>query len=222
MQTKVSKWRRLYKTEIRVINAHNMIDWTEETILEGKKVRLVPLAIEQKAALLEAAKDGSLWKLWYTSVPSADTVTEYIDTAIDQFHNKASIPFAVVDKATNSIIGSTRFCNIDNISNRVEIGYTWYAQSYQKTGINTECKYLLLKKAFEEYNVIAVEFRTHWFNHDSRNAILKLGAKQDGILRSHKRDKQGNLRDTVVFSIIQSEWNTVKSSLEFKIKNYEV
>lgn len=197
-----------------------MIDWSNEIIIEGKKTKLIPLKMEHKEELMEAAKDGELWKLWYTSVPSEGGVDAYIQTALDQYKNKSAIPFVVINKSSNSIIGSTRYCNIDNQNNRLEIGYTWYAKSHQRTGINTECKYLLLKNAFEVHKVIAVEFRTHWHNHPSRNAILRLGAKQDGILRNHKIDKLGNMRDTVVFSIIQNEWQTIKQSLEYYLIKY--
>ncbi len=198
-----------------------MIDWSNEIIIEGEKTKLIPLKMEHKEELMEAAKDGNLWELWYTSVPSLDGADTYIQSAIDQYNNKSSIPFAVIDKSSNTIIGSTRYCNIDHQNNRLEIGYTWYAKSFQRTGINTECKYLLIKNAFEVFKVIAVEFRTHWHNHPSRKAILRLGAKQDGILRNHKIDKSGNMRDTVVFSIIQNEWQTIKQSLEYQLKKYD-
>ena len=114
-------------------------------------------------------------------------------------------------------MGSTRFCTVDAPNRRVEIGYTWYSQRVQKTGINTECKYLLLQHAFETLDAIAVEFKTNFFNFPSRNAILRLGAKQDGIIRNHRIDKMGNIRDTVIFSILNSEWPVVKTSLEFKM-----
>lgn len=197
-----------------------MIDWKNPTVLEGTLVKLIPLKKEYKEDLLLAAQDGELWNLWYTSVPSEESIDKYIDTAFQQQQSKSSLPFVVINKATNSIIGSTRYCNIDSQNRRVEIGYTWYSKSSQRTGINTECKYLLLKNAFEIYNTIAVEFRTNWFNFKSRNAILRLGAKQDGVLRSHRVDKDGCLRDTVVFSIIEHEWKMVKKSLEFEMKKF--
>lgn len=197
-----------------------MINWEKPTILESENLKLIPLTRELKEDLLNAAEDGELWKLWYTSVPSAETIDQYIDTALDQFQNKASLPFVIINKASGSIIGSTRYCNIDSSNRRLEIGYTWYAKSFQRTGVNTECKYLLLQYAFEVYEVIAVEFKTHWFNYRSRNAIQRLGAKQDGVLRNHRIDKDGCIRDTVVFSIIQSEWKTVKKSLAFEMEKY--
>ncbi|MEM6964154.1 MAG: GNAT family protein [Bacteroidota bacterium] len=197
-----------------------MIDWENPTVLEGKKVILAPLEKEHKYDLIAAAKDGNLWELWYTSVPSENNIDEYINAALRHRQNKTALPFVVIHKATNSIIGSTRYCNVDRVNRRVEIGYTWYAKSFQRTGINTECKYLLLQHAFETYETIAVQFQTNWFNYKSRNAILRLGAKQDGVLRNHRIDQNGYLRDTVVFSIINSEWKTVKRSLEFEMKKY--
>ena len=197
-----------------------MINREKPTTLESKHLRLLPLSLEFKEGLLNAAKDGELWKLWYTSVPSAESIDQYIATALQQQQDKASLPFVIVDKTTDSIIGSTRYCNIDSSNRRLEIGYTWYAKSFQRTGVNTECKHLLLQHAFEVYQVIAVEFKTHWFNYRSRNAIQRLGAKQDGVLRNHRIDKDGCIRDTVVFSIIASEWKTVKKSLAFEMEKY--
>lgn len=197
-----------------------MINWEKPTTLESKHLRLLPLSLEFKEGLLNAAEDGELWKLWYTSVPSAESIDQYIATALQQQQDKASLPFVIVNKTTDSIIGSTRYCNIDSSNRRLEIGYTWYAKSFQRTGVNTECKHLLLQHAFEVYQVIAVEFKTHWFNYRSRNAIQRLGAKQDGVLRNHRIDKDGCIRDTVVFSIIASEWKTVKKSLAFEMEKY--
>lgn len=170
--------------------------------LKGEKVKLIPLKIEHANNLLEASDDGNLSKLWFTSEPDKTNINTYIKTALNEFKNGKSIPFTVVETTSGRIIGSTRFMNIDSKNKRLEIGHTWYSKSHQKTGINIESKLLLLTYAFEELNCIAVEFRTHWHNLPSRNAIAKLGAKQDGILRNHSYDKMGNLRDTVVFSII--------------------
>lgn len=142
----------------------------------------------------------------------------YLNTALEEQNKGLSLPFTIIEKKTSKVVGSTRFLNVDAKNKRVEIGATWYAQKAQRTGINTEAKYLLLRHAFETLGCIAVEFRTHFHNHPSRNAILRLGAKQDGILRNHRVDAEGNLRDTVVFSILDSEWKTVKTSLEFKMK----
>ncbi len=196
-----------------------MSHWLENIELSGKLVNLIPLKQNHSNGLIQAASDGELWNLWYTYVPSEKTVDEYIEFAINENIHQKAHAFAVVDKKTNKIIGSTRYCNAIN-NNRVEIGYTWYAKSFQRTGVNTECKYLLLTHAFEKLKCIAVEFRTNWHNHASRNGIARLGAKQDGILRNHLLDVDGSYRDTVVFSITKEEWPTVKKSLNFKRQYY--
>ncbi len=195
------------------MNSH----WIYETTLKGNLVTLAPLKCEHADALIEAAADGELWNLWYTSVPNSKTIDSYLDQAFTDQANGRALSFAVIDNATQKIIGSTRYCNADAINKRIEIGYTWYAKSFQKTGINTECKYLLLAHAFETLNVIAVEFRTHWHNQASRTAIARLGAKQDGVLRNHQKSAEGVYRDTVVFSIIDLEWSAVKKNLQFKM-----
>lgn len=198
-----------------------MDPWLRPIQLEGESVKLVPLQKSQKVDLVFAASDGKLWELWYTTVPSPKIMDSYLDTALAQQAEGSALPFAIINKKTNSIVGSTRYLNVDAKNKRLEIGATWYAKKVQRTGINTECKYLLLKYAFENLNCIAVEFRTHFHNHPSRNAILRLGAKQDGILRNHRVDEHGNIRDTVVYSILNSEWKTVKTALEFKMgKSY--
>lgn len=198
-----------------------MSDWLKQTKLIGKNVELVPLEKSHRDSLLEVSNDGKLWKLWFTSVPSEDSVDAYIKFALEEQEKGRALPFVVVNKADRKIIGSTRYCNVDSQSKRLEIGYTFYAKSFQRTGANTECKYLLLKNAFEDLDAIAVEFRTHWHNLKSRQAISRLGAKQDGVLRNHLVDHNGIIRDTVVFSIIQSEWKAVKKSLEFEMSKYD-
>lgn len=144
-------------------------------------------------------------------------IDTYLDQAFKDQKEGRALLFVVIDNATQNIIGSTRYCNADSLNKRIEIGYTCYAKSFQRTGINTECKCLLLAHAFETLNSIAVEFRTHWHNHASRAAIARLGAKQDGILRNHQKNAEGVYRDTVVFSIIDQEWPTVKKNLEHKM-----
>jgi len=191
--------------------------WLYETTLNGKLVTLTPLKREHTNALLDAAADGELWNLWYTSVPGSKTIDAYLDQAFKDQNDGRALLFTVIDNATQKIIGTTRYCNADSLNQRVEIGYTWYAKSFQRTGINTECKYLLLTHAFETLNSIAVEFRTHWHNQASRAAIARLGAKQDGVLRNHQKSTAGIYRDTVVFSIIDQEWQAVKRSLEYKM-----
>ncbi|MEZ4943978.1 MAG: GNAT family protein [Cyclobacteriaceae bacterium] len=198
-----------------------MNKWLNEIELEGDLVRLVPLRKDFRDNLVLAATDGELWKCWYTSVPSEKTIDAYTELVLDELIKDKALPFVVIEKKTNKVIGSTRFCNATPQHRRVEIGYTWYAKTYQKTGVNTECKYLLLTHAFDTLNCIAVEFRTHWYNTASRNAISRLGAKQDGVLRNHQIDAEGALRDTVVFSILREEWPTVRKSLLFKMNQYQ-
>jgi len=193
--------------------------WIEPVTLTGSKVVLEPLSLEHLDGLISAVKDGELWKLWFTSIPSPEKAEEYIKTALDMRENAGAMPFVVRDRESNKIIGCTRYFNVDEINQRLEIGYTWYSESYQRTAVNTECKYLLLSHAFEKLDAIAVEFRTHWHNHKSRAAIARLGAKQDGVLRNHQRTADGSYRDTVVFSIINLEWPAVRQSLVFKLNN---
>ena len=192
--------------------------WIQPVTLTGEHVILEPLSLEHLDGIKEAVKDGELWKLWFTSVPSPETAEATIKTALELRENAGWMPFVVREKSTGKIIGSTRYCNVDEVNQRLEIGYTWYSESFQRTIVNTECKYLLLTHAFEKLAAIAVEFRTHWHNHKSRAAIARLGAKQDGVLRNHQKGPDGMYRDTVVFSIIDLEWPVVKKSLEFKLK----
>ena len=171
--------------------------WLAELELKGDVVTLLPLKMEHASELVKAASDGDLWNIWYTSVPSAVLVYSYIDFALTEKAAGRSLPFVVIDNVTQQVIGATRFCNADIIQKRVEIGYTWYSKSFQRTSVNAECKFLLLKHAFEKLSAIAVEFRTHWHNHTSRGAIARLGAKQDGILRNHRKMANGSFQDTV-------------------------
>jgi len=184
-----------------------------------ENIELAPLTKSHFDGLLKAAEDGNLWNLWYTSVPNNENLGAYIEKALSEKENKKSVPFVIIDKQLNKVVGSTRYMNIDPANKRLEIGHTWYSKSYQRTATNTLCKLLLLQHAFEKLEVVAVEFRTHFHNHASRNAIARLGAKQDGILRNHRIDSNGLLRDTVVFSILNSEWPTVKKSLQHKLTN---
>ena len=193
--------------------------WIEPVTLTGSKVILEPLSLEHLDGLISAVKDGELWKLWFTSIPAPEKAGEYIKTALDMRENAGAMPFVVRDRESNKIIGCTRYFNVDEVNQRLEIGYTWYSESYQRTAANTECKYLLLSHAFEKLDAIAVEFRTHWHNHKSRAAIARLGAKQDGVLRNHQRTADGSYRDTVVFSIINLEWPAVRQSLMYKLNN---
>ena len=201
------------------INQTNM-PWLTPITLQTPNVKLIPLLPSHKEELLAAAADGQLWGLWYTSVPSPTTIDAYLDFALNEQAHQRALPFAVIDIKSNKIIGATRYCNAEPEHRRLEIGYTWYAKSYQRTGVNTACKYLLLAHAFEQLKTVAVEFRTHWHNHRSRSAISRLGAKQDGILRNHRIDADRCLRDTVVFSIIEHEWPAVKKFLAFEMNKH--
>ena len=194
-----------------------MTAFTESITLIGRHAALEPLAYEQEHALSEAVRDGELWKLWYTAVPSPEGMRAEIERRLGLQKAGTMLPFAVRSRASGKIVGMTTYMNIDAKNRRVEIGSTWYAQSAQRTPLNTECKLMLLTHAFETLDCIAVEFRTGFFNHASRRAIERLGAKQDGILRSHQRYADGSLRDTVVFSIVAHEWPAVKRHLEFKL-----
>ncbi|CCN85268.1 putative Acyl-CoA N-acyltransferase [Vibrio nigripulchritudo SFn27] len=191
--------------------------WLNDIELDSMTIKLVPLSESHLSELVLAATDGELWKLWFTSVPSKENINEYISNALEQKSKGVALPFVVVEKSSGKVIGSTRFCNADSVNKRVEVGYTWYSKSFQRTSVNTECKLLLLKHAFETLDAIAVEFRTSWHNQASRAAIARLGAKQDGVLRNHQKLANGGYRDTVVFSIINTEWLSVKESLEFKL-----
>jgi RimJ/RimL family protein N-acetyltransferase len=197
-----------------------MTNWFNTISLEGKKVRLEPLKTSHKNGLLAAASDGALWEIWYTSVPSAQTIDDYIAAALLQKQKGLEYPFVVINKESNSIIGCTRYYGATPQHRRLEIGYTWYAQKYQRTGVNTECKYLLLSHAFNHMNCIAVQFMTDWHNEKSRAAIARIGATQDGILRHHRINSDGSYRDSVVFSITDTEWRGVKKALEQKMANY--
>ncbi|OOF22026.1 GNAT family N-acetyltransferase [Salinivibrio sp. IB574] len=191
----------------------------DDIMLHGDTVSLIPLSASHADALVEAATDGKLWELWYTSVPNAESVEGYIASALDEKAKDKALPFAVIEKESGRVIGSTRLANADAANKRVELGYTWYASRYHCSSVNTECKRLLLAYAFESLGVIAVEFRTHWLNQASRAAIARLGAKQDGVLRNHKI-VNGVYRDTVVFSIIESEWPAIKLNLDYKLARY--
>lgn len=190
--------------------------------LTGQNVILEPLHPSHHDGLAEAASDGELWKLWYTSVPSPEGMAAEITRRLELQETGSMLPFTtrLIDPSTGGpgrIIGMTTYCNIDAATPRVEIGYTWNAASAHGTGTNPDSKMLLLRHAFEVLDCAAVEFCTHWHNRQSREAIARLGAKQDGVLRSHRRGKNGELRDTVVFSILQHEWPSVRNGLEYRL-----
>lgn len=192
--------------------------WTQPVTLAGTHVRLAPLEAGHADGLRAAVQDGELWKRWYTVVPQPGDVEAYIATALAGQRAGTDLPFTVFD-AAGDIVGCTRYCRIEQANQRLEIGYTWYAARVQRTPLNSEAKRLLLGHAFDTLGAIAVEFRTHWHNHRSREAILRLGARQDGVLRNSMRQPGGGFRDTVVFSIIESEWPVVKTNLDAILAN---
>jgi len=192
--------------------------WIVPITLSGAHAALVPLSAAHHDQLVEAVNDGELWKLWYTSVPSPEGLRSEIERRLD-LHTKGSmLPFTVIEKSSDLAVGMTSYMNIDAENRRLEIGSTWYRARVQRTAINTECKLLLLKHAFEVLNCIAVEFRTSFFNQASRRGIERLGAKLDGILRSHMIHSDRSLRDTCVYSIVASEWPAVRSHLKWQLE----
>ena len=195
-----------------------MTHWPEPFSVEGRSVSVVPLTFDHQADLEEAAADGELHRLWYTMVPRPDAVGEEIERRLRLREQGSMLPFAIIDRASGKAVGMTTFMNIDAANRRLEIGSTWYRQSAQRSPINTECKLLLLRYAFENLGCIAVEFRTHFVNHQSRRAIERLGAKLDGVLRSHMILANGTVRDTAVYSIIASEWPTVEANLTWLLE----
>jgi len=190
--------------------------WLEPVTLNGPHARLEPLSHAHIDGLTDAVKDGELWKLWYTSIARPEDMAKEIDRRLALQAAGAMLPFAVLD-AEGRIAGMTTYLNVDATNRRVEIGSTWYAKRVQRSAVNTQCKLLLLTHAFENLACIAVEFRTHFFNHQSRRGIERLGAKLDGILRNHARASNGTLRDTVVYSIIATEWPVVKAHLSYQL-----
>jgi len=185
--------------------------------LEGHGVRLEPLAKEHASALRAAAADGKLWELWFTSVPEPDQTDSYISQALEGQSAGHMLPFAVRELGSNKIVGSTRYHDVIKAASRVEIGYTWYAKSWQKSHVNTACKLLLLTHAFDGLGCKVVGLRTDNFNFNSQRAIEALGAKKDGVLRHHWPRRDGTIRDTVMYSIVLSEWPDVKRHLERRL-----
>lgn len=190
--------------------------WPEPVTLRGRHATLEPLGLQHVDGMKDAVKDGELWTLWYTAVPSPDGMKVEIERRLDLQAKGSMLPFAVLD-AQGVCVGMTTFMNVDATHKRVEIGSTWYAKRVQRSGLNSECKLMLMTHAFEVLGCIAVEYRTAFYNQQSRRAIERLGAKLDGILRNHQRYANGALRDTCVYSIIASEWPTVKAHLQFQL-----
>lgn len=185
--------------------------------LEGKFVRLEPLTHQYDQQFAHVIQRDDLHNLWYTSVPEPENVSKDVDRRLGLYQKQEMLPFVVIDKATGNPVGMTAYNKVDNETRRVEIGATWYSREVQRTAINTEAKFLLLQYAFESLFCVAVEFRTHFLNQQSRKAIERLGAKLDGILRSHVYTRTGELRDTCVYSIILSEWPSIKRHLEWQM-----
>jgi len=190
--------------------------WIENKEIHGQFVTLEPINLTHLNELIDAVKDGESWTLWFANVPHPEQMEDYIKAAIDDAKN-GNIAYAVRNNQTNKIVGTTRYYKVDEANRRAMIGYTWYANSVRRTPVNTECKLLLLREIFESYDAIAVEFRTHSENIASRNAIERLGAKFDGVLRHHQILKDGSIRDTAVYSIVADEWIDVKSDLDAKL-----
>jgi RimJ/RimL family protein N-acetyltransferase len=192
--------------------------WLQPLSLSSPRFDLIPLEQRHCADLIEAVRDGELWTLWYTSIPDPASMSAEIDRRLGLQAAGSMLPFAVIDKHAGKAVGMTTYMNVDTKNRRVEIGSTWYRKSLQRTELNTRCKLLLLKHAFETLGCIAVEFRTHAFNHQSRRAIERLGAKLDGVLRNHQIAANGTLRDTYVYSIIAGEWPVVKAQLMWQLE----
>jgi RimJ/RimL family protein N-acetyltransferase len=191
----------------------------EPIVLEGAAVKLAPLKIEHLDELYKAASDESLW-LWTTNVIATKRdLRRYVETALEEAERKVSVPFVTIEKSSHETVGSTRFGNIDRKNRKAEIGWTWINSRWQRSAINTEAKLLMLTHAFETWKCVRVELKTDALNEKSRRAILRLGAKEEGILRRHLITDAGRFRDTVYFSIIDSEWQTVKANLNEKLRS---
>ena len=195
-----------------------MKSWPPEFIADGKNVRLEISREEHAVDLAAVVAKGQLHKLWYTMIPEPDGISDEIQRRLELREQGNMLPFTIIDKSSEKPVGMTTYMNIDAISPRLEIGSTWVCPSVQKTPINTECKYLLLQHAFEELHCIAIEFRTHFVNHQSRRAIERLGAKFDGVIRSHMIMQNGTVRDTAIYSILRGEWPTVQANLQWQLE----
>jgi len=194
-----------------------LMAWLEPVCLLGPCAGLEPLAIKHLDDLIDSVKDGELWNLWYTTIPRPEAMRAEIDRRLRLQAEDSMLPFAVLDPLSGKAVGMTTYMHADAVNRRLEIGSTWYRRSVHRTPLNTQCKLLLLRHAFETLGCIAVEFRTHFFNQQSRRAIERLGAKLDGVLRQHMRTSDGSLRDTCVYSVIASEWPSVKSHLSWQL-----
>ena len=190
-------------------------------VLEGHGVRLEPLATSHARDIAEAVRDGELWRLWFTAVPEPGQADAYVSTALEGQRDGHMLPWAVRELTTGTIIGSTRYHDIVAAIDRVEIGYTWYAKRWQRSHVNTACKLLLLQHAFERLGCKVVALRTDNFNFSSQRAIEGIGAKKDGVLRHHQARRDGTVRDSVMYSILQTEWRDVKRHLELRLARHQ-
>jgi N-acetyltransferase len=190
----------------------------EAVVLEGQHVRLEPLTLEHTRGLAEIGLDDDLWKWIPTPVRTLEEMSAYVQTALNEQANGSALPFALIERTSGRTVGSTRYANIERVHHRLEIGWTWVAREWQRTAINTEAKYLLLRHAFEALKCIRVELKTDSLNARSRAAILRIGAREEGTFRNHMITASGRIRHTVYFSIIESEWPDVKASLEAKLR----
>jgi len=181
--------------------------------LHGNAVTLAPLSLTQLDALCEVGLDPGLWKITMTLIRSRDEMKAYIETALTWYEQRTALPFAIIDKKSGNIVGSTRFANIDHANRRAEIGWTWIARPWQRSALNTEAKYLLLTHAFERMGCIRVEFKTDSINEQSRRALVRIGAREEGIMRNHMITPTGRIRHSVYYSIIEEEWAGVKQKL---------
>ena len=192
--------------------------WISTPTLSGEHVKLFPLHVDDEPLLRLAVQDGELWKLWFARVPSPDQMAEEIQRRLELLRRGTMMPFTVRN-SSGEVVGMTTYQFLDSTNRRVEIGHTWYAKGVQRTALNTEAKFLLLEYAFDVLNCISVGFTTSTFNHDSRRAIERLGAKLDGVLRNHSLIDEGIPRDTCYYSIIQSEWPAVRRNLRWRLDN---
>ena len=191
--------------------------WLMPVFLRTEQASLEPLQARHHDELVAAVEDGELWNLWYTTIPRPEAMAAEIERRLKLQDQDSMLPFVIRDPTSGQVAGMTTYMHVDALNRRVEIGSTWYRHSVQRTPLNTACKLLLLGHAFETLGCIAVEFRTHFFNQQSRRAIERLGAKLDGVLRSHQRLADGSLRDTCVYSIVASEWPAVKAHLRWQL-----
>jgi RimJ/RimL family protein N-acetyltransferase len=191
--------------------------WIDPVSLQGRHVAIEPMTAAHRDELEAAIADGTLWNLWYTSVPAPQALDGWIAAAVRQREEVGAMPFVIRRNSDAKVVGATRYFNVAAENRRLEIGHTFYSHSVQRTAVNTETKLLLLRHAFEALDCVGVEFRTHFMNRDSRRAIERLGAKLDGVLRCHQIMPDGSLRDTCVFSIVAQEWPAVRNNLVFRL-----